>query len=86
MFLCETELDARHIEAAFIDAGIGHRFRYGGGLHKHSYFKELGRVPAPVSEDICPRAIGLPMAPELEMADFRLIRGTVLRAVPENRE
>lgn len=69
-------------EAMLHDRGIETRRWYGRGVHRQPYFG--GQNPAgpgaaalPVTADLCDRLLGLPMAPDLDIAEIARVLDTL---------
>ena len=48
--------------------GIEFRFWYGLGLHRQQYFEDVAHDPLEMTEQLAPRLLGLPTAPDLQDA------------------
>ncbi len=66
LFRCETVEEAKAVAASLSGNSIEHRLWYGRGVHNHAYFRGFPHDGLPVTEDLAPRLIGLPVAPDLE--------------------
>jgi dTDP-4-amino-4,6-dideoxygalactose transaminase len=65
LFLADDADAAKRACARLLAAGIEYRHWYGLGLHRQTYCAGFAAQPRPVTDDIAPRLIGLPMAPDL---------------------
>lgn len=77
LLLCRTHAEAEAVLRAFDQAEIGSRHWYGDGLHRQSLYTNASRDSLPVTEDLAPRLIGLPMAPDLTEEDIKRVAAAV---------
>ena len=57
--------EADQVQTRLHQQGIDTRLWYGAGLHRQTYFADRPRDPLPVTEEIAPCLVGLPIAPDL---------------------
>jgi dTDP-4-amino-4,6-dideoxygalactose transaminase len=65
---CADATEAAAVERALVRGDVDFRYWYGGGLHRHSYYRRQPRRPLDVTERLATRLIGLPFAPDLDDA------------------
>jgi dTDP-4-amino-4,6-dideoxygalactose transaminase len=65
---CADAAEAAAVERALVRGDVDFRYWYGGGLHRHSYYRRQPRRPLDVTENLAARLIGLPFAPDLDDA------------------
>jgi dTDP-4-amino-4,6-dideoxygalactose transaminase len=53
--------------------GIGSRFWYGDGIHRQEHFAKNERDALPVTDELAPRLLGIPVAPDLREDDIDAI-------------
>lgn len=81
LFECMDDAEASRILHALELSQIGFRHWYGMGVHRHPHFAHLPRDGLGVTNRLAPRILGLPMAPDLELATLERIVDTVVDAV-----
>lgn len=81
LFRTDDASQALGVQAALDQAGIGHRLWYGGGLHTQSRFHDAARDAMPVTGDIAPCLIGLPVAPDLTHAQVARVIAALRRSL-----
>jgi dTDP-4-amino-4,6-dideoxygalactose transaminase len=81
LLTCQTASQASKVEEALDRADIDCRLWYGAGVHQHSFFRDAARGPLDVTDDILPRLIGLPVAPDLASADIQRVAAAVRAAL-----
>lgn len=86
LLLCRTVAEVTSVLKSFETAEIGSRHWYGEGLHRQTLYTGAARDTLAVTDDLAPRLIGLPMAPDLAEADIARVAAAVIeglgRAVP----
>jgi dTDP-4-amino-4,6-dideoxygalactose transaminase len=65
LYRATTAADAVTAQQLLSEAGIDFRLWYGGGCHNHSAYANFPRDPLPVTEQVSPRIIGLPVSVDL---------------------
>lgn len=65
LYLAADVDQSRRVRAALVADNLDFRLWYGLGLHRQNYFSGLSRGPLHVTDDLAPRLIGLPNAPDL---------------------
>ena len=65
LFACGDAAQARAAERKLEDGGVGFRFWYGEGVHRHRHFSMAPRDALPVTEHLGKTLLGLPVAPDL---------------------
>ena len=65
LYRAETAAEAVAAQQSLAQANIDFRLWYGVGCHAHPAYAEFPRDPLPVTEDVAPRIIGLPVAVDL---------------------
>ena len=81
LLTCRTASQASEVEEALDRADIDCRRWYGAGVHQHSFFRNVARGPLDVTDDVLPRLIGLPVAPDLASADIQRVAAAVREAL-----
>ena len=66
LFLCPDHPAATRVREGLDRNGVGNRLWYGMGLHRQPAFARGGDVDLPATDDLTPRLLGLPLAPDLE--------------------
>lgn len=69
MFETDDQGTFLRAEDRLLAAGVETRRWYEAGLHVQPHFAGCAHDPVPVTDDLCKRLIGLPMAPDLSAAD-----------------
>ncbi len=77
LFESDDAAQSQRVQTALQAQGVEFRLWYGLGLHRQSYFADCPRPGLPVTDDLAPRLIGLPMAPDLSSKQIE----RVLRAL-----
>jgi dTDP-4-amino-4,6-dideoxygalactose transaminase len=78
---CRDPFEASHVQLALGEANVGWRLWYGTGLHHHSYFFNAQRGDLRTTDDVAPRLIGVPMAPDMTQAQVRHVTTVLAAAV-----
>jgi dTDP-4-amino-4,6-dideoxygalactose transaminase len=81
LFRCESAAEAARTGEQLSKGSIDFRIWYGGGLHAHTYLAGCAREDLPVTDDLAPRILGLPMAPDLPEASIRRVVEALVSAV-----
>ena len=81
LFLADDAAQAARITAAFTADDIGFRLWYGLGLHHQTYYRDLPRDALTGTDDLAPRLIGLPFAPDLADAQIARVVDAVAAAL-----
>jgi dTDP-4-amino-4,6-dideoxygalactose transaminase len=63
--------------------GIEHRLWYGLGLHRQTYFASAAADSLPVTDDLAPRLVALPVFEDLEIEAIELIADRAARALAD---
>ncbi len=82
LYLAGSPDVARSAAGRLQAAGLGYRWWYGQGVHREPGYAHLPADPLPVTEDVAPRLIGLPIWVDLDDATVT----SVLRALSGNAE
>ncbi len=85
LFECLGVEEAVHVQRSLNLEGVDFRLWYGMGLHRQSYFAELPRDALPVTDDLAPRLLGLPVAPDLSEAAVQRVVDGLVRVIRANR-
>jgi dTDP-4-amino-4,6-dideoxygalactose transaminase len=81
--LAREHAQADACRASLTAAGVDYRLWYGRGLHGQDYYAALPRTDLGVTDDLAPRLLGLPFAPDLGEADIaRVARAIALASSP----
>lgn len=78
VFECTQAAEAQAVAAALLRAGIESRLWYGEGLHRQPVFHGAAADPLPVTDRLAPRLLGLPAAPDLDLATITRIVSVIL--------
>ncbi len=81
LLLCRNLAETAAVEAALQRADIGSRLWYGDGLHGQTYYAGAARDTLGVTEDLAPRLIGLPMAPDLTEQEIARVAAAVFEGI-----
>lgn len=81
IFRCEDGAESKHVRGRLESGGVGYRLWYGRGLHHHTYFRRVGRARCSVTDELAPRLIGLPFAPDLSEPTIAAVVATVAGGV-----
>ena len=65
IFACPSSAEAARVQDALRRDNIDWRLWYSGGLQTQSYFAQLPGDRLRATEQLMPRLLGLPMAPDL---------------------
>jgi dTDP-4-amino-4,6-dideoxygalactose transaminase len=65
LFRGRSAEEAGQVQTRLDHQGIDTRLWYGLGLHRQTYFADRPRDPLPVTDEIAPCLVGLPLAPDL---------------------
>ena len=65
LFLAADAAQAQRLCEELVANGLDFRLWYGLGLHRQSYYADLPRGSLQATDDVAPRLIGLPSAPDL---------------------
>ena len=65
LFECDGREGAERVEEMLRRSGIDYRFWYGAGLHRQRQFASAPGDELRVTDDLAPRLVGLPLAPDL---------------------
>jgi dTDP-4-amino-4,6-dideoxygalactose transaminase len=86
LFVCQDQRETSYVQEVLERRRIGTRAWYGRGLGYQSYFASA-HVPGalPVTENIAPRVLGLPMAPDLTDFHIGVVANALAEAVGEGR-
>lgn len=78
---CADRAESAAVAAALNAAGIESRLWYGLGLQHQPVLHDIARDALPVTDELAPRLLGLPMAPDLEPQTIRRIAQTIATAL-----
>ena len=70
---CASAAEAGRVGEHLRKGSIDFRSWYGGGLHLQTHWSGCAHEDLPVTEDIAPRLLGLPMAPDLSSESIRRV-------------
>lgn len=65
LFVCEDGDESERVQSELNRGSIGFRHWYGLGLHRQRHFAGVARPDSRVTDDLAPRVLGLPVAPDL---------------------
>jgi dTDP-4-amino-4,6-dideoxygalactose transaminase len=82
LFLAADAGAAARACARLAAANIGYRHWYGLGLHRQTYCAGFPAQPRPVTDDLAPRLVGLPMAPDLPRAAIERVLDALVDDAP----
>jgi dTDP-4-amino-4,6-dideoxygalactose transaminase len=85
LFEAGTTLISGRLQGDLADSRIDCRLWYGRGVHGQQYFRSVSRDGLAVTEDLLPRLVGLPMAPDITdeaIARTADVVASALQAVP----
>lgn len=77
LYHAASQVEAATVTAALHAAKIGVRSWYGPGLHAQPWFERASADALPVTGGIGPRLVGLPVAPDLTVADIARVTHTI---------
>jgi dTDP-4-amino-4,6-dideoxygalactose transaminase len=77
LYEAESSAEARLVAEALTANAIEHRHWYGGGLHRQPSLAAATRDLLEGAEDLAARLLGLPMAPDLAVADVERVLATI---------
>ncbi len=75
-----TEGHAERAMSVLSNAGIATRQWWGAGCHRMAAFKNMPRLPLPVTESLATSVIGLPFSQDIGVAEIRDVRNAVVSA------
>jgi dTDP-4-amino-4,6-dideoxygalactose transaminase len=78
LFRCADPSHAETVIAAFAREAVECRRWYGTGIHRHPHFAAAARDDLPVTDDLAPRLIALPLAPDLSATDTERVADVVI--------
>ena len=73
----QSAAHAHELTDTLAQNGIGHRYWYGSGAHRHPYCETFDRDDVAVADDLASRLIGLPMSVDLTIANIREIHEAI---------
>jgi len=82
LLLARDGAQAEACRAAMTAAGVDFRLWYGRGLHGQDYYAGLPRTDLGVTDDLAPRLLGLPFAPDLGEAEIIRVAQAIAAAIP----
>jgi dTDP-4-amino-4,6-dideoxygalactose transaminase len=85
LYRSEGVREATCVAEALAAGNIGFRSWYGGGVHSQPHYEGVSHDPLPVTDHIAPLLIGLPVAPDLSVADVTRVVAAVERGVRQAR-
>jgi dTDP-4-amino-4,6-dideoxygalactose transaminase len=71
LFQCAGDPEVTRVSRSLEHHGIDFRLWYGGGVHRQSYFADLPSDDLSITDDLAPRLLGLPTAPDLAKSAIR---------------
>ena len=77
LFRCRDATEAGRIVERLRRGGVDFRLWYGTGLHCQTYYADLQRDRLDVSDNLAPRLLGMPMAPDLGRATIARVVGVL---------
>jgi dTDP-4-amino-4,6-dideoxygalactose transaminase len=86
IFRCENVAEAESIVLCMTAELIESRFWYGRGLHRQAYFSSRVHKTCFVTDDLAPRLIALPVAPDLRPDEIARVVGSVVAGVRSQRD
>lgn len=78
---CHSRAEAGRVSAVLLDCSIDSRYWYGGGIHRHHYYRNVPRTPLPATARVASRLLGLPCAVDLDDAEIARVAMAVAMAV-----
>jgi dTDP-4-amino-4,6-dideoxygalactose transaminase len=81
IFQCQTSLEAKRVQDELRQGAIEWRLWYGAGLQTHAYFADLPREALNTTEEVMPRLVGLPMAPDLTDEQIARVVARIVSAI-----
>jgi dTDP-4-amino-4,6-dideoxygalactose transaminase len=85
LFHARSPEEADQLQTRLDQQGIDTRLWYGAGLHRQTYFADRPRDPLPVTEDILPCLVGLPIAPDLSEPQIERVVAALAAALRNSR-
>ena len=85
LYLAASPDDAGSVMSALERRGVASRLWYGPGMHRHPYFRDRPAERLPVTDDLAPRLIGLPFAPDIPAAEIERVLLVILEAARHTR-
>jgi len=85
LFQSATSDEADGIQRSLSACGVDFRLWYGRGLHTQPHFSGTPHDQLPITADLAPRLLGLPMAPDLSDVAISQVVGAVAAAVAVSR-
>lgn len=73
LFCADDVSAAERHRTALTARAVDYRMWYGDGLHRQTCFADGDWGPLPVADDLAPRIIGVPSAPDLSRASIRTV-------------
>ncbi len=80
LFEARDLAESTAVRASLDALAIEHRLWYGGGLHREPAFASVERDRLDTTDDLAPRLIGLPTAPDLDASSIRRVVEAIARA------
>jgi dTDP-4-amino-4,6-dideoxygalactose transaminase/SAM-dependent methyltransferase len=78
---CQSVGESESVQNRLRQARIDFRLWYGGGLHHQTYFANAPRGSLEVTENLAPRVLGLPVAPDLTKDTIERVVATVKEGI-----
>jgi dTDP-4-amino-4,6-dideoxygalactose transaminase len=86
LFVCDHRWEALRVRDALAGQGIETRAWYGRGLRHQSHFASASVADGlPVTDEVAPRVLGLPMAPDLTDGQISVVASALARALSSGR-
>ncbi|MCV7329651.1 DegT/DnrJ/EryC1/StrS family aminotransferase [Mycobacterium cookii] len=85
LFRCRSPEEAEQVQTELDQQAIDTRLWYGAGLHRQTYFADRPRDPLPVTENISPCLVGLPIAPDLSESHIERVIAALAAAAMRNQ-
>jgi len=79
LLLCRSAQESERIQKSLAESHVDFRLWYGEGVHTHRYFSEMPHDALPVTDQIAPRLMGLPLAVDLSRAAVRQVVAALVR-------
>lgn len=81
LFLADDAEQSRRVQESLSAGGVDFRQWYGGGLHCHEYLSDAPREALTITEQLAPRLLGIPVAPDLALDSISRIVSLIAQAV-----
>jgi dTDP-4-amino-4,6-dideoxygalactose transaminase len=81
LFRSRSLAEADQLQTRLHQHGVDTRLWYGAGLHRQTYFADRPLDPLPVTEEIAPCVVGLPIAPDLSKPQIEHVVAALVAAL-----